>query len=146
MERKSAIGVAVLLAALITLLTSLGAYLSVRWDSNGPFIVVVVATAAISFVSLLVLTQSDKERWELTEGSMRTAIAGTIVIVYLVLVGIVAFFTHGPEKLPAISETMVTSFTTIVGVVVAFYFGASAYVQASSQKRERGQASTEGKQ
>jgi FlaA1/EpsC-like NDP-sugar epimerase len=139
---KSAIGIGVLLAGLITLLTSVGAYLSVKWDSNGPFIVVVVATVVLSFVSLLALTQNNSERWQITEGNMRTAIAGTIVISYLVLVGIVAFFTHGPEKLPAIGETMVTNFTTIVGVVVAFYFGASAYVQASSQKQEKGPTST----
>jgi FlaA1/EpsC-like NDP-sugar epimerase len=144
-ERKTAIGVGILLAVLVTLLTGVGAYLSVRWDSNGPFIVVVVATMVISFVSLLALAQVNKERWELTESTMRTAIAGTIVIAYLVLVGIVAFFTHGPEKLPAISEAMVTNFTTIVGVVVAFYFGASAYVQASSQKQEKGQSPTEEK-
>lgn len=145
MERKSAIGVCVLLATVVTLLTSVGAYLSVQWGSNGPFIVVVVATMVISFVSLLVLTQRNKERWEVTESTMRNAIAGAIVIAYLVLVGIVAFFTEGPEKLPAISQTMVTNFTTIVGVVIAFYFGASAYVQASAQRRESNQTPKEAK-
>lgn len=138
MERRTAIGIVVLMACLITLVSIVGLFFAVYWDNDAPLMVVVIATAVISFVSLLVLTQSDKEQWDLTEGSMRTAIAGTVIIVYLVLVGLVAFFKVGPEKLPAISQTLVTSFTTIVGVVVAFYFGASAYIQASTERKEGG--------
>ena len=69
-----------------------------------------------------------------SEGVLRGAIATAIVVQYLVLVGIVAFFGRGPEQLPPITQTMISSFTTIVGVVVAFYFGSSAYVEAEKSK------------
>lgn len=136
MKAKVAKRVAALMAGVITILSAVGAYLSVHWDNNGPFIVVAVGTAATCFFSLLFLTQDDDEHWQLTEETMRTAIAGTIVVVYLVLVGIVAFFVVGPRDLPGITQTMVTNFTTVVGIVIAFYFGASAYVQAQREKTD----------
>jgi hypothetical protein len=53
---------------------------------------------------------------------------------YLIIVALVAFIKHGYEQIAPITQTMVTSFTTIVGVVVAFYFGASAYVQTKERQ------------
>ena len=145
MKTKVAVRVGVLMAAIIILLSAAGAYLSVYWDNNGPFIVVAVGTAVTCFFGLLTLTQTNEGRWELTEESMRTAIAGTIVVVYLVLVGIVAFFVVGPRELPGITQTMVTNFTTVVGIVIAFYFGASAYVQTQREKKESSKAKADGK-
>lgn len=145
MKAKVAVRIGVLMAALITLLSAAGAFLSVRWDNNWPYIVVAVGTAAICFFGLLILTQTKDGRWEITEATMRTTIAGTIVVVYLVLVGIVAFFIRGPTKLPAITETMITNFTTVVGIVVAFYFGASAYLQSQREKTQSSKAKADEK-
>lgn len=145
MKAKVAMRTGILMAVVITLLSVAGAYLSVLWDNNGPFIVVAVGTAATCFFGLLILTQTNDEKWTLTEETMRTAIAGTIVVVYLVLVGIVAFFVVGPKELPGITQTMVTNFTTVVGIVIAFYFGASAYVQAQRQKTDSGKAKADEK-
>jgi len=52
-------------------------------------------------------------------------------------VGIVAYFTKDSVKLPQIAETLIGSFTAVVGVVVAFYFGSSAFIEA----RKKGQGS-----
>jgi protein-S-isoprenylcysteine O-methyltransferase Ste14 len=138
MKAKVAKRIAALIALAITILSAIGAYLAVRWDNNWPYIVVAVGTASMCFFGLLFLTQKDDEHWQLTEETMRTAIAGTIVVVYLVLVGIVAFFVvgPGPRDLPGITQTMITNFTTVVGIVIAFYFGASAYVQAQREKTD----------
>ena len=65
---------------------------------------------------------------------MRTAMAGAIVVEYLTLVGTLAFFVQG--ELPPIAQTMITNFTTVVGIVIAFYFGASAFVQLQREKQE----------
>jgi arginine exporter protein ArgO len=143
MKPKTAIRTSILMASLIVLLGGAGAYLSVRVDNNWPYIVVAVGTAAISFFGLLMLSQSNEKQWQVSEDSMRTAIAGTIVVVYLVLVGIVAFFIQGPEELPRITETMVTNFTTVVGIVIAFYFGVSAYVQVQRERNESRKARAE---
>jgi small-conductance mechanosensitive channel len=130
--------VTVLLASVITLLSAAGVFLALYWDNNAPYIVVTVGTAAACFFGLLSLTQTSPARWELKEESMRTAIAGTIVVVYLVLVGIVGFFVIGPTELPGITQMMITSFTTVVSLVIVFYFGSSAYVQAQREKNGSG--------
>ncbi len=140
MKPNVAARTSIVMAAVITLLAAAGAFLAVYWNNNAPYIVVAVGTAATSFFGLLILTQPAGERWQVTEETMRTAIAGTIVVVYLVVVGIVAFFIYGPQELPGITETMVTSFTTVAGIVVAFYFGSSAYLQALREKTKSGDA------
>lgn len=48
---------------------------------------------------------------------------------YLVLLGVVAFW-HGDERVPEITQTILGSFTATVGVVIAFFFGSSAYLEA----------------
>jgi len=113
--------------------SAVSTYLANRWDSDDPLSVAIVTIAILAFMGLLTLTQPDDGPWQLTEAAMRTTIAGTIVIEYLVLVATVAFFKQGPEHLPPITQAMISNFTSIVGVVVAFYFGSSAYVQARKQ-------------
>ena len=140
MKPNVAARLSIVMAAVITLLAAAGAFLAVYWNNNAPYIVVAVGTAATCFFGLLILTQPTGERWQVTEETMRTAIAGTIVVVYLVVVGIVAFFIYGPRELPGITETMVASFTTVAGIVVAFYFGSSAYLQALREKTKSGEA------
>jgi hypothetical protein len=127
------------MAFLLVGMHALAAWLAQRWKMEAPLSVAVIATAVIVFVGLLAVTQEKSGRWELTDAGMRTAIAGTIVLEYLVLVAIVAFFRPemGTAQLPAISTTLVTNFTTIVGIVIAFYFGASAYVEAHRVTRQR---------
>jgi hypothetical protein len=98
----------------------------------------VAAVAIVSFFGLYKLSLPSEETAQDREASLRFAIAGSIVIEYLVLVGIVAFFKQGPDELPPITNTLITSFTTIVGVVIAFYFGSSAYVQGKQPKANNG--------
>lgn len=102
-----------------------------------------IAVAVISFFGSL-WRGLDRDG-VIDEGDMRTAITVSLVTVYLVLVGIVAFYApvrvgatdQQVLQLSQITNTMLTSFTTIVGIVVPFYFGTSAYVQV---KREEAQA------
>jgi hypothetical protein len=70
---------------------------------------------------------------------MRTAIAVALVTVNVVLLGDVAFFSYHTEslKLDPLAKRMITSFTTTVGIIIPFYFGASAYAQRNEIERER---------
>jgi hypothetical protein len=83
-----------------------------------------------AFVGMLALSQVPNHTWQLTETSMRTAIASAIVAEYLALISMVTFSVGGPEQLSPIARTLVSSFTSIVGIVIAFYFGASAFVES----------------
>ena len=107
-------------------------------DSDAVFLnLVIICVALVTYFGFLMFGQAVGGDWAVDKGGMRTAITAAVVTVYLVLVGLVAFMTRGPKELIPLTETMITSFTTIVGVVVAFYFGSSAYVQVQDKKLGR---------
>jgi hypothetical protein len=141
MKTKIAVRICIVMAALITLLAGVSAGLQFQFQNNWPFIALGVGTGVITFFGLVILCQTGEERWKITGESMRTAIAGAIVVEYLALVGTLAFFVQG--EMPPIAQTMITNFTTVVGIVIAFYFGASAFVQLQREKQENRKAKTD---
>src|SRR5215208_6635619 len=118
------------MAFLILGVVVLGAVIPLLFDfipSGVSLSLALVATAVITFFGFLWRSAGPVG----DERDMRTALTVSIVTVYLVLIGLVAFLPAEPNlvQLPAITNTMLTSFTAIVGIVVPFYFGVSAYVQ-----------------
>ncbi len=59
-------------------------------------------------------------------GVFRTAITASVIIEYFVLLAISIFLADQTVTLP-LQEKLVDNFTTIVGVIIAFYFGSAAY-------------------
>jgi hypothetical protein len=98
-------------------------------------------TTVILFFGFLFLARGGKEGGLISGSGMRTAIAGTVIIEYLILVGTVAYYgpTMAHEDLPPITQLMVSNFTTVVQFVIAFYFGSSAATQIFSQRGSRTQ-------
>lgn len=134
-----------LMALLIFGVVTIGAALYVFapgwWGFTFPGIflsLALVATAVITFFGFL--WHGLGQDPGLDEEDIRTAITVSVVTVYLVLVGLVAFFPEQTPggQLPEITNTMLTSFTAIVGVVVPFYFGTSAYVHIQRYRADRG--------
>ena len=89
--------------------------------------------ALVTFFGLLAVGESSGKGWGLNKGTMRGAIAGSILVVYLFVLSMSAFVPY-QEKMPDMMSMMMTSFTTIIGIMIPFYFGASAYVQGRSMK------------
>ena len=106
-------------------------------DNDVSLAVSFVVTSVILFFGFLFLARRGKEGALISGTGMRTAIAGTVVMEYLLLVGDVAFFLPRAENQQAvlnpITQMMISSFTTIVGIVIAFYFGSSALLQMRGQ-------------
>lgn len=96
------------------------------------------AAGVITFFAMLTERRNGTATTGSDNESLRQAIAAAVVVQYLVLVGIVAYFINGVEKLPPITETMLSSFTTVASVVVAFYFGASAFVDSKGKSKSEG--------
>lgn len=74
-----------------------------------------------------------------TLGDMRAAIAGSFILVYLVIVVWSAFFAYGNAgPLNVLSSTLITNFTVLTGVVIASYFAtATANTIAASRQDKR---------
>ena len=65
-------------------------------------------------------------------GTERTAITGSITVMYMALVGFGAFLRMPPgsRELDPLAQSLIVSFTSVVGIVIAFYFGTSAYLES----------------
>lgn len=71
-----------------------------------------------------------------TSVDMRSAIAGSFILVYMVMVVWSAFFAYGNSgQLNVLSSTLITNFTVLAGVVVASYFTASAASAIAADRR-----------
>ncbi len=89
-----------------------------------------VAAGIFTFFSAFGADAGPDQSGRSSDERLRSAIASAVVVQYLVLVGTVTYFTNEDAfgKLLPITQTLLASFTATIAVVVAFYFGASAYV------------------
>jgi hypothetical protein len=122
----------------VLLLGLLGAaiLLNKYWAHRAPL---AFATAAVGIVTFFFFASRDAHTSSDAvgrESRLRNAIAAAVVIEYLVMVGLVAYFVASEEnqQLDPITNTLVASFTSIVGVVIAFYFGSSAYLEVQERQ------------
>jgi uncharacterized membrane protein len=120
-----------MLVSVIVILALLGGGIALERILNNtrPIALATVAAALITFFVFASTMQGSPTAGLSPESRLRTAMASALVVEYVVLVGISAFIRQGPEKLLPLTATLLTSFTATIGVVVAFYFGASAYVE-----------------
>ena len=92
------------------------------------------ATAVVAIVTFFgILSESDNVE---NEKLFRKTITISVVTVYLVTVSTVVFF-KGEWKSPDVTQTLLASFTSVVGVVIAFYFGSSAYIEAKEKSKKQ---------
>lgn len=121
---------------ILTLVAS-GIVLNNYWVPRAPLAFATVAAGVVTFFYFV----PPNGNAFVDEGRMRGAIASAIIIQYLVIVGFVAYFSPGDAKelsrVDAIAAMLIPSFTSIVGVVIAFYFGASAYVEAKKNRQNQ---------
>ena len=72
--------------------------------------------------------------------AIRDAIATSVVLVYLVLLSWAIFF--GGSTVAPVAEVMLPSFTSLTGVVVAFYFGSIAVTEVAKSHQSNKPAPT----
>jgi hypothetical protein len=72
--------------------------------------------------------------------AIRDGIATSVVLVYLVLLSWAIFF--GGDRIAPVAEAMLPSFTSLTGVVVAFYFGSIAATEIAKTRQPNKPAPT----
>jgi hypothetical protein len=103
----------------------------------------VVGAGLIAFAVCILATHESGVVWIASSEHIRATIAVSIVVEYMTLVGVMAMFHWRQQSgettfIPEVSQTLVTNFTSVVGVVIAFFFGASAYVQTRETSSRTG--------
>jgi hypothetical protein len=132
--------------SLILTIIAVGLYLHDQYDNwRVPLAFSVIAAALITFFWFVSWKPSRSSGSASEEGVMRRAITASIVVEYLILVGLFVFWKSDATTLPAITQVFVTNFTAVVGIVIAFYFGTSAYVEAK-EKSQSGAIESVGKE
>lgn len=96
-----------------------------------PPIFAITATGILSFFGLLSYALRSKPDERLEDRDLRVAIAGSITTMYLILVGYGVWVESSGTPDP-IAENLMNSFSAVVGTVITFYFGASAYTDAKA--------------
>lgn len=100
-----------------------------EYSNDIPLGIASIATGLVTFFWLLGWARLRSESTD-RDGMLRAAVSGAIVMQYLSMVGAATFFDVGSGPNASITQTLVSSFTAVVGVVIAFFFGASAYIEA----------------
>jgi len=116
-ERKTIL----LLVGVVGLLVGAGAPILTRAVGVVALAVGAAVVAALTFFGFQLAAATD----ESLSDRMRESITASVIVVYLVMLGWVAFFsptvTDG-KTLPALTTAFVDSYTKVVAAVVAFYF------------------------
>ena len=127
------------LALLILTIIGISLFL-VSWLKNpSPLAFGTVAAGILTFFNAQGTTTSSGHFAGSADERLRSAIASAVVVQYLVLVGLVTYFTNEDAfgKLLPITQSLLASFTATVGIVIAFSFGASAYVEGKRIEAKR---------
>jgi hypothetical protein len=130
------------LAAILILIAVFGPlFWSFRLVPESDFIVSVTAFSigVVTFFGIAHLNRSAADRRIFREDSLRTAIACSLVITYLFIVCFSAF-VRSAETAGMITKEFVQSFSQVIGITIAFYFGASAATQIFGKRGDNGQA------
>ncbi len=97
----------------------------------------------LTFFGTMELSRPPQDDRPFKEGSMRTAIASSLITTYLFIVSFTAFVKSAPEA-GAVTKEFMQSFSQVITFTIAFYFGASAIGQmarstGSDQDTKRGE-------
>jgi hypothetical protein len=93
---------------------------------------VVSATAfsigVVTFFGIMELNRSAGDSRVFREDNLRTAIAGSLVVTYLFIVCFTSF-VRTAEAAGVVTKEFIQSFSQVISVTIAFYFGATAATQ-----------------
>jgi len=94
----------------------------------------IVATGLITFFGILIQNLEAEEDKNVSTQSMRLAITGLVTSSYIALQAYLLFIPENTQ-LAKVSETLLTNFTAVVGTVIAFFFGSTAYIEGRRSDR-----------
>jgi hypothetical protein len=112
-----------------------------RIIEKGPNIDFVVGITAFSigvvtFFGVAGLNRSVKNQQVLKGERLRTSIACSLVLSYLFMVSFTTFVGNSPIA-GEVTQKFVESFSSVIGITIAFYFGTSAATQIFGKETDK---------
>jgi hypothetical protein len=125
------------LAIILIIIAIVGPLLwSFRLVPESDFVVSATAFSigVMTFFGVTVLNRSTEDRRAFREENLRTAIAASLVFNYLFIVCFTAF-VRSAELAGAVTREFMQSFSQVISVTIAFYFGATAATQIFGKRK-----------
>jgi hypothetical protein len=114
---------------------------SFRLVPESDFVVSVTAFSigVVTFFGITDLNRSAEESRVYREETLRIAIAASLVVTYLFIVCFTSF-VKSAETAGVVTKEFIQSFSQVISVTVAFYFGATAATQIFGKRRHNEQS------
>jgi uncharacterized membrane protein len=88
----------------------------------------------VTFFGITEVNRSAEDSRVFREENLRTAIAGSLVITYLFIVCFTSF-VRSAETAGIVTKEFIQSFSQVISVTIAFYFGATTASQIFGKRR-----------
>ena len=127
---------------IVLILMLLVAYLIGSWvnDRNAARAIAVFAIGVVSFLGILGLSHRDTAGSTYDSAQVRVAVTTAFMMVYFAALGIFLFSTN---EVGEFGRGLMNNLTSLFGVVMGFYFAASAVEAYSKSKEATARAKTE---
>ncbi len=104
----------------------------IAFGNGVPALVVMLALVSlITFFGFLSLPIDGKAVNSLTDSAVRTALTAALVMTYLVYFSTAVWLSEAEGVDPARAENLLSTLTTMIMVVLPFYFGVTGAVEAA---------------
>lgn len=105
----------------------------------------VASIGVITFLGILMLVNYLSVSPAFDKGEMRKAITGSFVAVYFALVSLLTFTDFSPSDNTELAKTIIRHFTTLIEIIIVFYFASSGVREYLKFKERRQKAKEEQK-
>lgn len=118
---------------------------SFRLVPESDFVVGVTAFSigVVTFFGITELSRSSEDSRVFREENLRAAIAGSLVVTYLFIVSF-SSFVRSAETAGVVTKEFIASFSQVISVTIAFYFGATAATQIFGKKANEQNSKSKG--
>jgi hypothetical protein len=96
-----------------------------------------IALTLVTFFGFLIMGVKPNVNPPISSAVLRMAITIAIIALYLSVVALTTFFRNWSDDIQPLTQNMLSNFNTIVGVVIAFYFTSSAYIEGVERKKNK---------
>jgi hypothetical protein len=96
-----------------------------------------IALALVTFFGFLIMGVKPNENPPISSSVLRMSITIAVIALYLSVVALTTFLRNWSDDIQPLTQNMLSNFNTIVGVVIAFYFTSSAYIEGVERKKNK---------
>jgi hypothetical protein len=133
MIKKSQIELTAIKSVLALVIGIIGAWIFIKYEIGGEKAWLYVSMGLFSVITFYSFIPVERDG---TIGSLKNSIVASVIVTYLLLVITFTFYIDDRSEIPPLTNLLLTNFTMIVGVVIASYFGVTAYLEGKKRQEK----------